>query len=63
MHIVTQNWMVILFPLRFYLNTEGFPRTGEYKKAVVEWAVGVWIVEIRKLGRAHQHYTGIAVVR
>ncbi|KYC47018.1 MAG: hypothetical protein AMQ22_02015 [Candidatus Methanofastidiosum methylothiophilum] len=50
MHFNTKRFQIILFTKRFYINTEGFPRLGEYKKAVIKWGVGLGLIEIRRWG-------------
>ena len=49
-HFNTKLFQVILFPGKFYINTEGFPKDGDYKKAVVRWGLGLGFIEIRRWG-------------
>lgn len=49
-HYNTKFFQVILFPWKFYINTEGFPQDGDYKKAVVRWGIGIGFIEIRRWG-------------
>lgn len=53
MHFNTKRFQIIILPWKcwkIYINTEGFPRTGGYKKAVVKWAVAFGFIEIRRWG-------------
>ena len=53
MHLNTKRFQIIILPWeswKVYINTEGFPRTGDYKKAVVKWGLAFGFIEIRRWG-------------
>ena len=59
MHYNTKHFQIVLFNKRFYINTEGFPRTGDYRKAVVKWAFGLGLFEIRRWGWIRKDLTSV----